>query len=414
MDGTVIHKSGLLTGGTSSVEASHKKWEDREVNALKRERDQLQVALAEAVKALKKLNESVDRSKLSELNHVRMAILEDLKVVDEKIKVIEEDMKRIEARLVVEEQELQKASKNVAKYDKEMNALDETIRTVENTVFAAFCDRIGVKSIREYEIDRMMISKELDERRLEFVTAISKLSNKLSFMEQAQQDYQGRVITLRSQIDENRLNLNEIERALNKLESGRVNARNVLDKVVQEHAGLQEIVNKEVAAVAQCKRVLQQAQVEHDRLVTEFSSLECNLEKLFELKISVIRRCKLEELQLPLLKGSLDSVPLANDSPNMTSIIPDFTGLPKEAKARSDDAFEREHYINSLKELQSEIDHLTPNLRSLDKYGVYSCSYISRLEAAEARLRATLDAFEETRQRAKTLKENYNALRNKR
>ena len=95
-----------------------------------------------------------------------------------------------------EEQELQLANKNLTKYDKEMNALDEAIRTAENTVFASFCDRIGVKSIREYETDRMMIAKELDERRLEFVTAISKLSNKLSFMEQAQQDYQGRVDAL--------------------------------------------------------------------------------------------------------------------------------------------------------------------------------------------------------------------------
>ena len=52
----------------------------------------------------------------------------------------------------------------------------------------------------------------------------------------------------------------------------------------------------------------------------------------------------------------------------MTGIVLNFASLPKEAKARSDEAFEREHYINSLKELQSEIDRLAPNLRSLDKY----------------------------------------------
>lgn len=368
MDGTVIHKSGLLTGGTSSVEATHKKWEDREVNALKRERDQLQGALAEAVKALKKLNESVDRTKLSELNHVRMTLLGDLRVVDEKIKGVGEDLEKIEARLVGEEQELQIANKNLTKYDKEMNALDETIRTAENTIFASFCNRIGVKNIREYETDRMMIAKELDGRRLEFVTAISKLSNKLSFMEQAQQDHQGRVDTLQSQINETRLNLNEVEKALNHLESGRAKARNVLDKVIQEQSGLQEAVNKEVGSVAQSKRVLQQAQMEHDRTTTDFNSLEYNLEKLLELKTSLIRRCKLEELDLPLLKGSLDAVPLANDSPNMTGIVLNFTSLPKEAKVRSDETFEREHYINSLKELQSEIDRLAPNLRSLDKY----------------------------------------------
>lgn len=168
------------------------------MNALKRERDQLQVALAEAVKALKKLNESVNRSKLSELNHVRMTHLEDLRSVDEKIRAVEVDVGRIDASLAVEEQELQKAIKNVAKYEKEMNALDEAIRNAEDEVFATFCDRIGVKSIREYETDRMMISRKLDERRLEFVTAISKLSNKLSFMEQAQQDHQGRVAGIAS------------------------------------------------------------------------------------------------------------------------------------------------------------------------------------------------------------------------
>lgn len=182
------------------------------------------------------------------------------------------------------------------------------------------------------------------------------------------------LLALQAQLEENRLNVNEIERALQRLESGRANARNILDKVIQEQVGLQEVVNREVAAVAQGKRVLQQAQSEHDRIVAEFSSLEGNLEKQHELKASIIRRCKLEELELPLLKGSLDSVPLANDSPNMTNIILNFASLSKEAKTRSDDAFEREHYTGSLKELQSEIDHLTPNLRSLDKYYDCSCS----------------------------------------
>ena len=403
MDGTVIHKSGLLTGGTSSAEATHKKWEDREVNALKRERDQLQGGLVEAIKALKKLNESVDRSKLSELNHARMTLLEEVRVVEGKVRVVEEDLGRIGARLVVEEQELERANRNVSKYDKEMNALDEAIKSAENEIFASFCHRIGMRSIREYETDRMRIARELDERRLEFVGAISKLSNKLSFMEQAQQDYQGRVDALQGQINENRLNLSGIEGALDSLEGGRTAARKVLDKVMQEQGELQDLVNKEVATVTQGKLVLQQAQGEHDRVVGEVSALECGLEKLVELKTGLIRRCKLEELELPLLKGSLDSVPLANDTPRMTKIVLDFGSLSREAKGRSDDAFEREHYVHALTELQSEIDRLTPNLRSLDK-----------LDAAEARLRATLDAFEETRQRAKTLKDNYNALRNKR
>jgi structural maintenance of chromosome 1 len=56
LDGTVIHKTGMITGGQSNS-SSNQRWEEKEVDTLKRNRDQWHVELQEISNQLRKVNE---------------------------------------------------------------------------------------------------------------------------------------------------------------------------------------------------------------------------------------------------------------------------------------------------------------------------------------------------------------------
>ncbi len=91
---------------------------------------------------------------------------------------------------------------------------------------------------------------------------------------------------------------------------------------------------------------------------------------------ALIRKCKLEEIDLALENGSLDDIPLESldqtggsdtmqiDSQN--EICFDYSELPKEYQTTNSPA-QKEKFINDIKELTLEIEKLAPNVRVLDR-----------------------------------------------
>lgn len=369
LDGSIIHKSGLLTGGISGTERASK-WDDKEVNALKRERDQCQSTIAENIRALKRIDaESSDRARLAELNSTRLELLERIGEFQGHLHGVQQELAHNLDCLEREQTALHAAVKALSKYDKEIEALDAVIREEEATVFAGFCRRIGVDSIRDYEHDRMQIGRAVDERRLEFVTASSKLRNRLAFFEEDQTDFDGRLRVLKHQLAELEAAVQETHARLTDIEKGRSKSRHALDAILQEQLALKTTLEKEAAKVAVAKQAASNAQAEADRLAALINGAECQLEKLIELRSGLIRRCKLEEIALPLSRGSLEAVPLEEGPESATaSIAVDFVRLTRDDRKRSDDAYEQTRFVSRLAEVQADIERLAPNLRALDKY----------------------------------------------
>lgn len=369
LDGSIVHKSGLLTGGISGTERASK-WDDKEVNALKRERDQCQSTIAEGIRALKRIDaESSDRARLAELNTARLGLLAQIGELQGHLQGVQQELAHNLDRLEQEQQALQAAVKGLSKYDKEIEALDAAIREEEAAVFAAFCRRIGVDSIRDYEHDRMQVARAVDERRLEFVTASSKLRNKLAFFEEDQADFDERLRLLKHQLAQHETALQEMHARLADIEEGRAKSRHALDAVLHEQSALKTALEREAANVAAAKQAASKAQAEADRIAALISGAECQLEKLLELRSGLIRRCKLEEVALPLSRGSLEAVPLEDGPESATaSIVVDFARLKRDDRKRSDDAYEQSRFTSRLAEVQADIDRLAPNLRALDKY----------------------------------------------
>ena len=59
----------------------------------------------------------------------------------------------------------------------EISSKQRVVFSAEDKIFAAFCAKIGVENIRDYEDNQLKRAKETSEKQLELSSRLSKLTN---------------------------------------------------------------------------------------------------------------------------------------------------------------------------------------------------------------------------------------------
>ncbi|KAG2067940.1 hypothetical protein BDR04DRAFT_819225 [Suillus decipiens] len=110
LEGTVIHKSGLMTGGRST-NGGGKKWEEKDVQGLTRLRDSLVAQLQELNRT--KPRGKADENVIAEITRLESAIAvvrDDLSACKSRYNGIKEELKHVERELKKLSPELKKNS----------------------------------------------------------------------------------------------------------------------------------------------------------------------------------------------------------------------------------------------------------------------------------------------------------------
>lgn len=114
------------------------------------------------------------------------------------------------------------------------------------------------------------------------------------------EDYEAKKAALRAELEE--------------LEASAESAKTVL-------AELQETLNETQTALENVKKTNSKASKAYEKAVKEIAGLNDQIEKLSSERFAIYKRCKLEEIDLPLRKGSLDSVPLEEVSAGRVAFL---------------------------------------------------------------------------------------------
>lgn len=158
-----------------------------------------------------------------------------------------------------------------------------------------------------------------------------------------------------------------------------------------------------------------------DAALKDISEWNDAIEKLDSDRLNIFRRCKLESIPLPVLKGSLLQIPMDEViggtairdeeisqsasqamNPKDYGIKIDYSKLDEEEK--ENDSLELEqHFIEKLARLTSQIEAMVPKTRAMEK-----------LEEVEGRLREHDQEFEAARKLAKTTKDEFAEIKNRR
>ncbi|KAK9717729.1 Structural maintenance of chromosomes protein 1 [Basidiobolus ranarum] len=428
LDGTIIHKSGLITGGQSGLSSGAHRWEEKEIENLKRARDSLFSQLNELGRSKRRIsNEEQYKSEISGLESRLEFTREDFNATKRKLASIEEELEHINNELNELSPKLDQMSSNIASFETEIARIKDSIHDIEDSIFEEFCQTIGVSNVREYEESQLKFAQESAEMRMNFTTQRSRLENQLEFETQQLFETAERLAKLQSLItlDQNSLNQLNSQKEIHIQESQAVS--NEISELRRELLSADTVFGDKTDEINQIKKQLNVVMRELDRLMKEMAAKESVIEKLNVERTSIFRRCKLEEINLPLARGSLEEVPLDDserirdpmDTDGSTqvhtqslsqrsfrssdwTIEVDFSSLSRSQKENDSSDLDNE-FKEKIRDIQAEIERLAPNLKVFDRMG-----------DVQNRLRSTEEEFDEARREAKEAKEMFNSIKQQR
>ncbi|EEP82815.1 conserved hypothetical protein [Uncinocarpus reesii 1704] len=427
LDGTVIHKGGLMTGGRGPSQKHSKRWEDTEVANLHKLKDKLMNDLSNLPKSHRKgAEEETLQGQLAGLEQ-RLAYGRD-------------ELKALERNLESKANELDHAKRQVEsvqpKYREKLNSLEElnssiqelqeSVSGVEDEVYRKFCRRLGYKNIREYELQQGTLQQEAAEKKLEFTTQRSKIENQLSFEKQRLQGTEDRIKGLRTQENRDQALIAELEAERETIQNRRDQLNAEIDLLQEQLEEQRTRFSESAERLNDQRREAAKRNKNVEGTLKAINVLESDVQRHSSDRYALLRRCKLEDIDIPLKEDStsLDQLPIddlvqtdpdameVDEDVNLgTTKAPavhdyglevDFTSLGDTLKEESDDKLDDE-LQERIRSLNSELDKMAPNMRAME-----------RLEGTENKLRSIEKDFEEARKRARRAKDDFEDVMQKR
>ncbi|KAI9778850.1 MAG: Structural maintenance of chromosomes protein 1 [Candelina submexicana] len=424
LDGTVIHKGGLMTGGRGPGQQNARRWEDAEVENLRRLKDNLLAEIASLPKGHRRGTEEE-------------TLQGDLTGLEQRLTYAREELKGLERNLSSKAKETDFARRQLEeakpKYEerlRELRNVEENLREfvdaigeVEDEVFTDFCQRLRYDNIRTYEAQQGSLQQEGAQKKLEFNMQKSKLENQLSFENQRLRTTQDRIKTLEAQSkrDQTLISELEIEKATIKGDLDTLNAE--LEQLKQQLEDEKAKYDQKAEKVAEQRRQVQKRGKNVEGTLKLVAGLEAEIHGNASSRYALLRRCKLEDIDLPLTQDSktLDQLPVdellqndpdemdLDDDPNSSSVHRQaacdygidvyFEDLEDDLKENADEKLDEE-LQERIDALNSDLAKMAPNMRAIE-----------RLEGVENKLKSTEKDFEDARKQAKKAKDDFQAVK---
>ena len=315
LEGYVIHKAGLMTGGRGPESKSGKRrFEEADMQNLQR--------------MATKLKDEIERLPKADRRGTQEESLQiDLTGLERRLAGVKEESAAFNKNYSSKKRELDNQKKQLReiqpKYKDQASQLEKTSGTVqefkdaifrvEDQVFADFCRKLGYSDIRAYESSQGKLEQEISEKRNQYEVQKQRLESRLKW-EVARHDdtetrirrMQDRVHRLRQDIDSYTSEKEEIEEAMRQ-EQDELEA--LQDTLEEQQAVLSEKNQK----VSETRAELQKRSKDIESRQREINALETAVQQNSAGKSALLRRCRLEQIQVPLSKGNLDDLPNEDD-----------------------------------------------------------------------------------------------------
>lgn len=310
LEGFVIHKAGLMTGGRGPEHKGKRRFEEHDVQNLRKMADKFREEIEKLPKA--------DRRGSAE-----EALQIDLQGLEQRLAYARQELGAFDQNLASKKKELDHVKRQLKewqpKYKEESSKLQKTrasvdkfkaaIARVEDQIFADFCKRLGYADIRAYEAQQGSLEQEAAERRNDFELQKSRLSNSLNWEKSRLNDAESRVKRMEEQLRRLQKDIASYEAEKAEIEEAMGNDRDSLAALQEQFDELKEKLARRNQKVSDAKADVQKRSRDIESRQKAISALETEVQKNSAGKFALLRRCRLEQVNIPLVKGSLDNLP---------------------------------------------------------------------------------------------------------
>ena len=411
LDGTIIHKGGLMTGGRGPQDRNAKRWEDSEVENLKRVRDGLMAELSALPRGHRRgMEEEQLQGELAGLEQRLKYLTEEATSLGRNIDSKSAELRNARTVLGDAEPKLRNQESGLATLRANFERHRTSVATVEDTVFADFCRRTGYENIRSYEQQQGTLQQEAAQKKLEFTTQRSRLENQLAFETQRLDATRTRISGLQTHAKRDENLIAELEREKDKIQTQIDTLQAEMEQLEEQVDKYRKMSDERAAAVASARAELAKRSKNVEGTLKTVAGLEAEVQREAANRYALLRKCKIDEITIPLAAGSakLDKLPLddllqtdpdAMDVEEDTAtagvqgvrdygIFPDFDLLDDDVKDDTSD--KRDELLQEqISSLTHELEKMNPNMRAVE-----------RLDAVEVKAREADKDYDNARKTA--------------
>lgn len=312
LDGSIIHKGGNMTGGQGGKQDT-RRWEDAEVENLRKLKDKLVADLSSLPEPRRGATEEETlQGELTGLEQKLLYAKEEAKAHERNQTSKQKELEHVQEQLETTRPKYQEKLGELDRSRAHLEELQATVSEVQDEVFADFCQRLGYENIRVYEAQQGSLQQENIQKNLEFSRQKSRLQSRIEYEGPQLQDTKNRITRLEDKISQDRALINELE-----AEQG--GTQDELDTLGAEIDQLTEQLEKQKARhtqkaekVNEQRREVQKRSKTVDGTLKAISSLESERQLSASGRYGLLKKCKLEDIDLPLTEQStpLDQLPI--------------------------------------------------------------------------------------------------------
>lgn len=315
LEGYIIHKAGLMTGGRGpDSKGSKRKFEEMDVQNLQR----MATNLKEELERLPKFDR---RGSLEESLQISLAGLE------RQLFAVQEELAAFGKNHTSKKRELDSLTKNLhdlqPRYEEQSSHLEsgnrnvEDLRTsiarVEDEVFAEFCKRLGFSDIRAYDASQGKFEQEVSERRSQFEVQRQRLDNRLKWEAARHEDTEMRIRRMQDHIRRLKQDVKAYSKDQADIKVDIGLEQDELDALRETLEEQRAQMREKTLKVSEARAELHKRSKDIEALQRDISNFETTVQKNSASKSALLRRCRLEQIQIPLIKGTLESLPNEDD-----------------------------------------------------------------------------------------------------
>lgn len=425
LDGSVINKANLMTGGFSGDRAAAK-WEDSKVRGLKLMKDQLMDELQVLSSKAHEFEDSEDKAR-SEISscEIRLKSLRDkLSEYTVSQKSRQDELSFVTRQLEELEPQLQGSLESLQELENEHDAIEDSLTNARTSVFGSFCSRLGIEDIRTFGDNQSKFAAEASRKRLEFTTNSSRIKKQIEHFQSLLQETERRKSVIDANIkreetssEQFKSDLNALSEKVAELEQEKQNLENKLKERIETRDKLKLEEQKQHESLKDSVTAQREAE-------TDLSNAQGEVDSLYSGRLNILRTCKLEMTEIPLLEGSLDNIPLnAVEAPSGTGqdsdgdvamgeegssndkgygIVINYGDLNDELRENSDESV-KEELENKIRTLREETELMVINSRAPEK-----------LAKSTDHFNDASREFDDLKKQAKEARDKFNAIKRKR
>lgn len=371
LDGAVIHKSGLMTGGQQIQKTSASlSWSKQDLLKLSQQRDQINADLARV---------QMEKSSVIEINSLTEELAEaedNIQLCYNKISSLERDIAERSQEIEFYKQKsinyaalLEAQNAEIEKLEAELNGTRDQIKDIQSSVYSEFCHKYHLDSIDVYELVHGPGMRIYARKKAEVQRLISSLKNQVSLHKESAKDTESRILRLtneRASLSEELISVNcqweDMEADYLKQEETMVELTEQKKQASMKYSEIlksTKVLEGEISDIkAEMKATGKDARYREEALL-----------KVDSERLNLLKNCKIENVDLPLENGFLDSISLDSSSEISSvaySVYVDYSLLDLSLQERHSAKAEAELKIK-IENVENDLQLLTPNAKAMER-----------------------------------------------